>query len=72
MVDYLSRINNIPLCNKYDNIRCYQLDEIVYPESVLLKAQIRNDNTILEQYKENSIPEFLSHNIVEGNVRDAV
>ena len=29
MVDYLSRINNIPLCNKYDNIRCYQLDEIV-------------------------------------------
>ena len=72
MVDYLSRINNIPLCNKYDNIRCYQLDEIVYPESVLLKAQIRNDNTILEQYKESSIPEFLSHNIVEGNVRDAV
>ena len=40
MVDYISRINNIPLCSKYEVIRRNKLSRPVYPKDVILAEKI--------------------------------
>ena len=69
MVDYLSRENNIALCDKYNYLRSAMFKEPVYPTGVLLMSRLGYDN-----YRENSladaIPEFLRHNIIEAEVRN--
>lgn len=70
MVDYLSRVNDIPLCTNYDDIRSCKLEHMVYPSSVMLLSDVMGT----EQYKKDclahAIPEFLRFNIVECEVRD--
>ena len=39
-VDYLSRINDIPLCKKYHEYRCYKLKEDIYPMSYIAHKRI--------------------------------
>lgn len=70
MVDYLSRVNDIPICANYNDIRNCKLEKMVYPSgAVLLSAAMDT-----EQYKKeclaHAIPEFLRFNIVENEVRD--
>lgn len=66
MVDYLSKINGIPLYSKYDYMRKYKLKDRIYPLSITISAKI--DNKSEEEYIADAIPEFLKYNIVEGNI----
>ena len=70
MVDYLSRVNEIPLCTKYDDIRSRSLKEPLYPRDVLMAAKLHKDLDLREQCKREAIPEFLRFNIIESEIRD--
>jgi len=70
MVDYLSRENDLPLCNEYNEIRAVRLREPVYPSSILtICAFSRSDQPKTDSYKQ-AIPEFIRFNIVESEVRN--
>lgn len=72
MIDYLSRINDIPLYNDYDELRKSKLKNIIYPASVImLDKALKNKNVKKEAFKE-SIPEFKRFNIVESDIRNVI
>ncbi len=66
MVDYLSRLNEIPRYSKYDYIRSHKMEKVVYPLSLKTYSFVMNVNE--SSISQNAIPEFLVHNIVEGDV----
>ncbi len=70
MVDYLSRLNEIPLCTKYDDIRSKSLKKPLYPRDVRLSMRLNADKKIQHQCMVQAIPEFLRFNIIECEVRD--
>ena len=72
MVDYLSRINNVPLVTDYDKYRGLKLKKYVYPASIVAKALAFKDEKIKEDAVKNSIPEFIRFNIVENEIRNVV
>lgn len=72
MVDYLSRINGIPLCNKYDDLRHAKLEKTIYPSSITAMAAASGDDQIRKEASTAAIPEFMRFNIVESEVRDVV
>lgn len=69
MIDYLSNKNDIPLYKKYSYLRTQKLKEPFYPLSAKMLFFITdNKNTVKRYYYENAIPEFVKHNILEGDV----
>ena len=70
MVDYLCRINNLPICTDYNSIRAHSLTEPVYPRDVELIMKLNSDSNIKKTCEENAIPEFLRFNIMECDIRD--
>ena len=72
MVDYLSRENDLPLCNAYSDMRKQKLANPIYPESVLVMAKIMEDDSVIADSLEKSIPEFRKFNIVESEVRNVL
>ena len=70
MVDYLSIINEIPLCSDYADIRSCKLKEIVYPRDIQLTARMSHELDVKEKSYQESIPEFQRFNIVESEVRN--
>jgi transcriptional regulator with XRE-family HTH domain len=72
MLDYISRVNQVPLCTKYDDLRRSRLIETIYPASVLAAAAVAKDERIKEQSVQEAIPEFVRFNIVESEVRDVI
>ena len=70
MLDYLSRINDIPLCEKYNQIRTQSLSRPVYPKDVLLAEKLDSKSRAKENSYRDAIPEFVRFNIVECNIRD--
>lgn len=70
MVDYLSRENDLPLCNAYSNMRRQKLVEPIYPESVITLAKVMDDDSIIEESLDKAIPEFKNFNIAESDVRN--
>ena len=71
-VDYLSRINSIPLVNEYEALRHETFEMPVFPRDVLMKSRLLNSDEPKNTALLNAIPEFLRHNIIEGSLRDAV
>lgn len=65
MLDYLSRINEIPLCTRYDDIRKRKLSNPVYPTGMVL---MRKAVGYCDTYK--PIREFSKFNIYEYDIRD--
>lgn len=61
LLDYISKENQIPLCQEYSELRKQSLREPYY-----VGDQLRN-----RKY-ENCIQEFVKHNIYEGDLYDAV
>ena len=69
MVDYLSRENDLPLCNAYNDMRKQKLAEPIYPQSILAMAKVTEDDKIITQSFEEAIPEFRNFNIIENEIR---
>lgn len=69
MLDYLSRINHLPLCKEYDKLRTQKLSKIIYPRSLMLRYKISQSKSVLEEARAKSIPEFIRFNIVENEIR---
>lgn len=72
MLDYISRINDVPMCSEYDDLRQQRMQEIVYPVGVLLTARVLGDESIKEQALKKAIPEILRFNIVESDIRNVI
>ena len=72
MLDYLSRMNDLPLCTNYEEFRGHKLEEILYPSSVLVMDLVGDSHQARDDAVAESIPEFLRHNIVEAEVRNVV
>ena len=72
MLDYLSRLNEIPICTEYDDIRQTRLEKVVYPRSIVISAKVTNDDSVKERAYQESIPEFRRFNIIENGVFDVV
>ena len=70
MVDYLSRENELPLCNDYEDIRNCKLSEPLYPKDIILAAKLDNSIGKKEQCLKEAIPEFLRFNIIESEIRN--
>lgn len=70
MVDYLSRVNDIPLCTKYNEIRSRTLDKTIYPRDIEMAARLFPSLDVKEQCKCEAIPEFMRFNIVESEIRN--
>ncbi|MCR5595244.1 MAG: helix-turn-helix transcriptional regulator [Lachnospiraceae bacterium] len=67
MLDYLSKRNELPLCEEYNEIRKYKLEKKIYPAD----TELSNKLLAKDSYKEalsHAIPEFLEYNIVECEV----
>lgn len=72
MLDYISRINDVPMCSEYDDLRQQRMQKIVYPVGVLLTARVLRDESIKEQALKEAIPEILKFNIVESDIRNVI
>lgn len=72
MLDYVSRENNIPLCNRYDDLRKLKLQAPLFPAGVLTVAAVTKNRGIKEQAIKEAIPEFMRFNIVENEVRNVI
>lgn len=72
MLDYISRINNIPQCSDYDSMRTLKLSSVVFPSSILALDVATNSDNAKNEAWEKSIPEFKRFNIIENEVRNIV
>ena len=72
MIDYLSKINDLPMCTNYNDIRRHKLAQVVYPSSVLIQAAVMHSETVKIEARKRAIPEFMRFNIVESEVRNLV
>lgn len=72
MVDYLSRENDLPLCNTYSDMRKQKLANPIYPGSVLVMAKVLEDDSVITDSLEKAIPEFRRFNIAESEVRHVI
>ena len=71
-LDYISRINNIPICTEYNDFRQQKLKDIIYPRSILAMYAVNHDENIKVNAYEKSIPEYKRHNIVESDIRNVI
>ena len=70
MVDYLSRENDLPICNEYNEIRSARLREPIYPSSVIAMSAFSHSDQPKKNSYAQAIPEFIRFNIVESEVRN--
>ena len=70
MIDYLSRINDVPLCTNYNDIRSQKLEKLYFSAGIEVAYAATGDERIKEKALANAIPEFMRFNIVEGEVRN--
>ncbi len=70
MLDYLSRKNNLPICSDYNDLRHKKFKEPIFPQSLLIRAEVMHDDSIKTDAVKNAIPEFIRFNIVENEVED--
>lgn len=68
MVDYLSRIIDIDLFSRFDDLRKMKLDTRYYPRSILILDECEPEKNWLETSWEIAIPEFKRFNIVEAKI----
>lgn len=72
MLDFISRENNVPLCNKYDDLRNQKLENTIYPSSIQAIALVNDDQEMKQKALNSAIPEFIRFNIVENEVRNVI
>lgn len=67
MVDYLSRLHHVALCEEFDFLREQRLSRLVYPAEVAIADNVEQAK---QECLAKAIPEFLHFNIVEIEVRN--
>lgn len=72
MLDYISRMNGVPVCTGYDDLRCCKLEEPLYPSGILAASIVSGSDAPKTRALQEAIPEFLRFNIVESEVRNVV
>ena len=72
MVDYVSRVNGVPLCADYDKLRLMKLRSPLYPSGVLAAAAVAKSDKPKRDALRAAIPEFMRFNIVENEVRNVI
>lgn len=72
MIDYLSRVNDVPLCDEYDDLRRCKLEKPIYPASLLALSAATHKEDGLRQAVRMAIPEFRRFNIIENEVRNVI
>lgn len=72
MLDYLSRENDVPLCDDYNDLRRCKLKDPAYPASVRAASAAAGNDVAMKRAAEMAIPEFMRFNIVESEVRNVV
>lgn len=70
MIDYLSRMNGLPICTNYNDIRCQKLEKPYFPAGIIVSYAATGDESIKEKALADAIPEFIRFNIVESEVRN--
>ena len=70
MVDYLSRENELPLCNEYNDLRSAKLRNPIYPLSVVVMSIAAGSDQPKKDSCADAIPEFRRFNIIESEVRN--
>jgi len=72
MIDYLSRENDMPLCNNYNDLRRAKLRKPIFPASIVILSSVSESDEPKEESIKKAIPEFMRFNIVEAEVRNVV
>ncbi len=72
MIDYLSRVNDLPICTNYNDIRMRKLEKPIFPTGVLLNSEVLKSDEPLRIAEREAIPEFRRFNIIESDVRNVV
>ena len=72
MLDYISRENDVPLCNEYDDLRQCKLEKPVYPAGIRAVSVAANNDDALIEAERTAIPEFKRFNIIENEVRNVI
>ena len=72
MLDYISRENDIPLCDEYDDLRRCKLEKPVYPAGLRAVSAASKDKAVLHKAAMTAIPEFKRFNIIENEVRNVI
>ena len=72
MLDYISRENNVPICDEYDDLRRCKLEKTVYPASILAQSAASKRDDELRRAAMTAIPEFKRFNIIESEVRNVI
>lgn len=72
MLDYISRLNGVPRCTGYDDLRHCRLCTPIYPSGILTAVMVAGNDEPKRQALREAIPEFLHFNIVESKVRNVV
>lgn len=72
MLDYISRENDVPLCEDYNDLRKCKLQDIIYPAGILTAFAVSHREEIKENAYRDSIPEFRRFNIVESEIRNVI
>ena len=72
MLDYISRENDVPLCDDYDDLRQCRLEQPVYPAGIRAIAAASKDDTAMKNAADAAIPEFKRFNIIENEVRNVI
>lgn len=70
MVDYISRVNDVSLCEDYNDLRGQKLADVLYPASILALCAAQNSDEPKKQARREAIPEFMRFNIVESEIRN--
>lgn len=72
MVDYLSRLNDLPTAVELNDLRSKKLAKPLYPMSVVLADAVSRTTTHADRSIKDAIPEFMRFNIVESEIRNVV
>ena len=72
MLDYISRENDIPLCDDYDDLRRCRLEKPIYPAGIRAASAASKTDVAMKQAEAEAIPEFKRFNIIENEVRNVV
>lgn len=71
-IDYLSREHNSPLCGDYKDLRTQKLQIPLFPNGILMLDKLQPEYGWKEKAIREAIPEYIRHNIVEGDIKNVV